>query len=55
MRVGSKGQEKPAILDSNDNIRDLSSVVKDIAHDTLGDATLEKIKNLDLDHLADNF
>ena len=48
MRVGSKGQEKPAILDSNDNIRDLSSVVKDIAHDTLGDATLEKIKNLDL-------
>ena len=31
MRFGPKGQEKPAILDADGNMRDLSSVVNDIS------------------------
>ena len=29
LRVGNKGNEKPAILDKNGKIRDLSSQIKD--------------------------
>ena len=31
LRVGVKGQEKPAALDAEGKLRDLSSVVSDIA------------------------
>jgi len=53
MRVGAKGAEKPAILDSNGTIRDLSTVVGDIAGDTLGDEGLAKIAAADLASLPD--
>jgi ureidoglycolate lyase len=51
LRVGTKGQEKPAALDAQNNLRDLSSVVDDIAGDVLGDAGLAKLRALDLSKL----
>lgn len=48
MRIGKKGYEKPAILDDEGNIRDLSGVVDDIAGETLSAQGLDKIRQLDL-------
>ena len=48
LRVGNKGKEKPAALDTNSKIRDLSSVVKDLAPDNLTHSAIEKLKSLDL-------
>lgn len=47
LRVGEPGQEKPAILDADGKARDLSSVVGDIAGDTLLPETLGKIAAID--------
>ena len=43
MRVGAAGAEKPAILHEDGSIRDLSSVVPDIAGEVLSDTGLEEI------------
>lgn len=51
LRVGAIGQERPAILDSDQQIRDLSSVVPDINGDLLSDRTLESLRAIDLDSL----
>lgn len=51
LRVGPKGQEKPAALDANNNLRDLSGVIDDIAGDVLSDAGLAKLRALDLTKL----
>ena len=47
LRVGPVGAEKPAILDPEGKIRDLSGVVPDIADDVLLDAGLAKLRALD--------
>ena len=47
LRVGPVGAEKPAILDPEGKIRDLSGVVPDIAGDVLLDAGLAKLRALD--------
>ena len=47
LRVGAPGQEKPAILDADGKARDLSSVVGDIAGETLLPETLAKIAGID--------
>ena len=47
-RVGNKGKEKPAALDTNSKIRDLSSVIKDLTPDNLTHSAIEKLKSLDL-------
>jgi 2,4-diketo-3-deoxy-L-fuconate hydrolase len=47
LRVGAAGQEKPAILDTQGKPRDLSSVVGDIAGDTLLPEALAKIAAID--------
>ena len=44
LRVGNIGSEKPAILD-NHIIRDLSSVIKDIDHTSIGDNLINTVKN----------
>lgn len=46
LRVGVIGQEKPAILDSNNNLRDLSPLIKDINPEFLaqGFADLENLQ-----------
>ncbi len=51
LRVGQPGAERPAIVDSEGKLRDLSSVVDDIAGDVLSDAGLEKIRACDLSTL----
>lgn len=48
LRVGDKGFEKPAALDAQGVLRDLSAVVKDIAGDVLLPETIERLQKLDL-------
>ena len=47
LRHGAPGAEKPGLLDSNGEIRDLSAHVSDIASDALSDSNLAKIAALD--------
>jgi 2-keto-4-pentenoate hydratase/2-oxohepta-3-ene-1,7-dioic acid hydratase in catechol pathway len=53
MRIGEIGKEKPAILDANGKIRDLSAHVSDIAGDAISPAGLAKIGALDLKALPE--
>ncbi|MBV8804614.1 MAG: fumarylacetoacetate hydrolase family protein [Sinobacteraceae bacterium] len=46
-RVGSPGSERPALIDRNGKLRDLSGVVPDIAADMLGRQSLERLRALD--------
>ena len=47
LRYGAPGREKPAILDGNNTIRDLSGVVADIGGDTLLPESLDRLRRLD--------
>ena len=40
LRVGDKGKEKPAVLDKNNKIRDISFHIKDLNHKYLNFETL---------------
>ncbi len=51
VRFGPPGREKPGIIDSDGNIRDLSSVVPDIAGDALGPKGLARIRKVPIDKL----
>lgn len=51
LRYGDKGQEKPGALDSEGEIRDLSSVLDDISGTTLQPGTLSRLEKLDLSTL----
>lgn len=51
LRFGPPGQEKPGLLDAAGKIRDLSSVVTDIAGDTLTPAGLDKLTSVDVSKL----
>jgi len=53
LRVGDKGKEKPAVLDENGKIRDISSHIKDLNSDTINFETLEKLKKIDLEILEE--
>jgi len=48
LRYGEIGREKPAILDGNGNIRDISAMVADLAGAALGRESLNRLKALDL-------
>ena len=50
-RVGSNGDEKPILIDNEENYRDLSSLVKDLDPTTLNFQTLDKIKKADINNL----
>jgi 2-keto-4-pentenoate hydratase/2-oxohepta-3-ene-1,7-dioic acid hydratase in catechol pathway len=52
LRYGPKGQEKPGLLDSDGNIRDLSDHVADIAADTLSPSGLSALADIDPASLA---
>ena len=47
LRYGPPGQEKPGLLDASGTLRDLSTVVGDIAGDTLSDSGLDRLRALD--------
>jgi ureidoglycolate lyase len=51
LRVGAPGAEKPAMLDPDGAIRDLSGVVPDLAGDVLSDAGLGRLAGLDWKNL----
>lgn len=53
MRVGAKGQEKPAILLEDGSIRDISSLVDDIAGAALSDEALDQLRGADLQSLPE--
>jgi len=51
LRLGSKGKEIPAIVDSENNYRDLSSLIDDFKPINLNFDTINKINNLDISKL----
>ena len=51
VRYGNPGQEKPGLIDANDQLRDLSAVVADIGPEQLGDAALAKLAKIKTDKL----
>jgi 2,4-diketo-3-deoxy-L-fuconate hydrolase len=53
MRVGAAGEERPAILDQDGMVRDLSSIVADIAGEALLPASMKAISQTDLSTLPD--
>ena len=50
-RIGNVGEEKPAIIDEENNFRDLSSLINDFNPDTLNFSTLDKIQKSDISKL----
>jgi 2-keto-4-pentenoate hydratase/2-oxohepta-3-ene-1,7-dioic acid hydratase in catechol pathway len=53
LRYGTKGSERPAALDSNGKIRDLSGIVPDISGATLSAESLSKLRALDVTTLPE--
>ncbi|MBB4279144.1 fumarylacetoacetate hydrolase family protein [Rhizobium mongolense] len=53
MRVGEPGREKPALLDSDGKIRDLSAHVSDVGGEAISPAGLAKIAALDAKSLPE--
>ena len=53
LRIGEKGKEKPAILDKNNKIRDLSSHIIDLNPKSLNFETFSKLKKVDLEKLPE--
>ncbi len=51
LRVGQKGQEKPAALDKDGKIRDISSHISDLNPDHLNFETISNLQNADLSSL----
>ena len=51
LRVGDKGKEIPAIVDNENNYRDLSSLVDDLKPSTLNFEIFKKIKDSDISKL----
>jgi len=53
LRVGQKGNEKPAVLDADGKIRDISSHVSDLNPDYVNFDTISKLQNIDLSSLPE--
>ena len=53
LRVGQKGQEKPAALDRDGKIRDISSHISDLNPDHLNFETISNLQNADLSSLPE--
>ena len=51
LRVGNIYKEKPAIIDSEGNYRDLSSIIDDFNPESLNFEIIDKIKNSDISNL----
>ncbi len=50
-RIGKKGKEKPALIDEQNNYRDLSEIIEDFNPSTLNFKILEKLKKLNINKL----
>ena len=53
LRVGPNGQEKVAVVDSSNRIRDLSNHIDDLNPDTLNFKNLEKLQKIKVDTLPE--
>ena len=53
LRVGQKGSEKPAALDKEGKIRDISSHIKDLNPDHVNFDTISKLQSVDLSSLPE--
>tara|TARA_B100000035_G_scaffold102897_1_gene87327 strand:+ start:227 stop:1069 length:843 start_codon:yes stop_codon:yes gene_type:complete len=53
LRVGAKGKEKPAVLDTNGKIRDISSLIKDLNPEHLNFNTISKLQSANLSSLPE--
>ena len=53
LRIGNKGNEKPAVLDKDGNIRDISDHIKDLNPDYLNFETISKLQSADLSSLPE--
>ena len=53
LRIGTKGKEKPAVLDKDGKIRDLSSKIKDFIPEFLNNSSINNLKNLNLADLPE--
>ena len=53
LRVGEKGKEKPAIIDADGKIRDISSYINDLSPDNLNFETISKIQSADTSSLPE--
>jgi len=53
LRVGVKGKEKPAVLDKNGKIRDISSHIKDLNPDSLNFETINKLNDINFENLPE--
>ena len=53
LRIGEKGKEKPAALDKNGKIRDISSHIKDLNSDHLNFETINKLNEINLEKLPE--
>ncbi|WP_202210954.1 fumarylacetoacetate hydrolase family protein [Pseudomonas paraversuta] len=47
LRIGNKGLERPALLDNNGQLRDLSAVIPDIAGDSLSPQSIARLQEID--------
>jgi ureidoglycolate lyase len=47
LRVGEKGRERPALLDANGKLRDLTGIVDDVAGATLLPGELQRLREID--------
>ena len=53
VRFGNPGAEKPGILDSNGNVRDLSGHIDDLTGDTISPSGLDKLRAIDVTSLPE--
>jgi len=53
LRVGEKGNEKPAVLEKDGKIRDISSHINDLNPEYLNFETISKLQSLDLSSLPE--
>ena len=53
LRVGQKGSEKPAALDKEGKIRDISSHIGDLNPEHVNFETMSKLQNVDLSSLPE--
>ena len=53
LRIGINGKEKPAVLDKDGKIRDLSSKIKDFSPEFLNNLSINNLKNLNLADLPE--
>ena len=46
LRYGQPGKEKPALLDKNNQIRDVTGIIPDVADEVLSPRSLERLATL---------